>query len=118
MMTELVAAPVAAPVPMKVNLLWLDEAELQALLKEWKQPKFRAKQIQDWIFEKGVTDFEQMSNLPAALRALLAEHATVGSMDTQRSPKRARFCAPLRSATLSISCFVTAATRIRATSDT
>ena len=81
LMTELVAAPVAAPVPMKVNLLWLDEAELQALLKEWKQPKFRAKQIQDWIFEKGVTDFEQMSNLPAALRALLAEHATVGSMD-------------------------------------
>lgn len=39
-------------------------------------PAFRAKQIRQWL-DRGVTDFEQMTNLPKDLRAVLAELYTV-----------------------------------------
>ena len=41
-------------------------------LKENGQPAFRAKQIRQWL-DAGVTDFEQMTNLPKDLRCQLAE---------------------------------------------
>ncbi len=39
-------------------------------------PSFRARQIRQWL-DRGVTDFEQMTNLPKELRATLAELYTV-----------------------------------------
>ncbi len=45
-------------------------------LKENGQPAFRAKQIRQWL-DAGVTDFEQMTNLPKDLRCQLAESFTV-----------------------------------------
>lgn len=44
-------------------------AEMQAL----DQPKFRAGQIVEWLYEKRVAAWSQMTNLPAALRTALAE---------------------------------------------
>ena len=37
-------------------------------------PKFRTSQIYSWLHEKGVRDFSEMTNLPAALRATLSEN--------------------------------------------
>jgi len=37
------------------------------------QPRFRAAQILDWVYKKRVTDPARMTNLPASLRAWLAE---------------------------------------------
>eukprot|EP00966_Prymnesium_polylepis_P212250 4916440-Prymnesium_polylepis.1 len=48
----------------RLNLLSCTAEELQTVLKSWKQPNFRAKQIHDWIYNKGVADFEEMANLP------------------------------------------------------
>ena len=57
------------------------------------QPAYRAKQVMEWIYGKRVKAFEGMSNLPAALRAQLAEEfvfddlkpvRTLGSEDTTR----------------------------------
>ena len=39
--------------------------------------KFHAKQIYHWIWKRGVTDFDEMTNLSRELRAALAEKATV-----------------------------------------
>ncbi len=39
-------------------------------------PKFRAKQIIEWVYEKGVVDPAQMTNLSAKDRAMLAEQMT------------------------------------------
>ncbi len=39
-------------------------------------PKFRAKQILEWVYEKGVVDPTQMTNLSARDRELLAEQMT------------------------------------------
>lgn len=56
-------------------------------------PAYRRRQIAEWIFDKRVTSFEQMSNLPAALRAELTERYDLapltltrcqGSADTTR----------------------------------
>ena len=37
-------------------------------------PKFRAKQIYEWIYKKGVKNFDEMLNLPMELRANLSEN--------------------------------------------
>ena len=47
-------------------------AEIGAVLKELGQPAFRAKQVYSWL-HKGVRSYDEMSNLPKALRDTLAE---------------------------------------------
>jgi len=49
-------------------------AELEAFCKEQGQPAFRAKQIWDWLYVKRVSSADEMKNLPAPLRELLADH--------------------------------------------
>lgn len=59
-----------------INLLDLQLNELEDLMKELGQPKFRATQVFGWLYknaEKGATGFDQMTNLPAELRQRLAE---------------------------------------------
>ena len=46
--------------------------EIGLVLKELGQPAFRAKQVFSWL-HKGVRSYEEMSNLPKALREVLAE---------------------------------------------
>ncbi|MDD5108504.1 MAG: 23S rRNA (adenine(2503)-C(2))-methyltransferase RlmN [Candidatus Omnitrophica bacterium] len=46
--------------------------ELQDKLLSWGLPKYHAKQILSWIYQKGAFDFNSMSNLPQALRKKLA----------------------------------------------
>ena len=46
--------------------------ELAAQLKSNGYPAFRAKQIREWL-DRGVTDFDQMTNLPKDLRQKMAE---------------------------------------------
>ncbi len=46
--------------------------EIAAALKELGQPGYRAKQVFTWL-HKGVTAYEQMTNLPQSLRQVLAE---------------------------------------------
>ena len=47
-------------------------SELSAALKELGQPAFRAKQIYAWL-HKGVRSYEEMTNVPQTLRAVLSE---------------------------------------------
>jgi len=55
-----------------MNLKSLTQPELAAILKELGQPAFRAKQVFSWL-HKGVRSYEEMTNLPKALRDVLAE---------------------------------------------
>lgn len=54
-----------------IRLLTLEE--LQDLVNELGQPAFRAKQLNEWIHDKNVCSFDEMTNLPAALREKLSE---------------------------------------------
>ena len=54
------------------HLKSMTQPEIGAVLKELGQPAFRAKQVFSWL-HKGVRSYEEMSNLPKALRDTLAE---------------------------------------------
>ncbi len=56
---------------MKKHLKSMTQPEIGAVLKELGQPAFRAKQVFSWL-HKGVRSYEEMTNLPLALRQLLA----------------------------------------------
>jgi hypothetical protein len=60
----------------------LSSDDLTAILKSWGQPAFRAKQIREWVFDKGVTQVEEMKNLPKALRHQISDHFAFGSLHT------------------------------------
>jgi len=50
----------------------MTQPEIGAVLKELGQPAFRAKQVYTWL-HKGVRSYEEMTNLPKALRDTLAQ---------------------------------------------
>ena len=54
-----------------MNLKNLTQPELADILKELGQPAFRAKQVYTWL-HKGVRSYDEMTNLPKALRDQLS----------------------------------------------
>jgi 23S rRNA (adenine2503-C2)-methyltransferase len=63
---------------MKESLLGKTLEELQDLCLKIGLPKFTAKQIANWIYVKGVSEINQMSNLSLKARELLSEGFEVG----------------------------------------
>lgn len=61
----------------KVNLLGLSKSELERFFEELGEKKFRAAQVMKWIYQFGVDDFGQMSNLSKALQAKLSRLAHI-----------------------------------------
>ena len=57
--------------------------ELSVYMKELGQPAFRAKQIFQWL-QRGVTSFDEMSNLAKPLRAKLAEECYITAPAAER----------------------------------
>ena len=53
-------------------------SELQNICTEAAMPRFAAKQIAGWLYRRGVTDIDQMSDLSKANRAKLAKRYTIG----------------------------------------
>lgn len=51
--------------------------------EELGEPKYRAGQIYQWLHQKQVSAFEEMTNLPAALRKKLAETAFLSNPETR-----------------------------------
>ncbi len=73
--------PRSEPASDKQNLIGLSrdamrDALIAAGTKE-KQAKMRVGQIWGWIYQKGVSDFADMTNLAKDYRAMLSEHFTV-----------------------------------------
>ncbi len=57
----------------KLDVRSLCLLDLETLFASWGEPRFRAKQVYEWLWTKGAKDWETMSNVPKALRAKLAE---------------------------------------------
>ncbi|MDF1859441.1 MAG: 23S rRNA (adenine(2503)-C(2))-methyltransferase RlmN [Verrucomicrobiales bacterium] len=53
-------------------------------MEERDQPKFRAKQVVEWLFEKRVSSFDEMTNLSRDLRDQLIGEFTIGLLPTVR----------------------------------
>ena len=58
---------------MNNELIKLTEAELEDLATSWGYPRFRAKQIHEWVHRHHAASFDTMSNLPKDLRTKLSE---------------------------------------------
>ncbi len=61
----------------KKELTNLTKEELAAEIAELGEKSFRAKQLWQWIYFRGVTDFAEMSNLSLPLRQKLEENYTI-----------------------------------------
>ncbi|MBL4668022.1 MAG: 23S rRNA (adenine(2503)-C(2))-methyltransferase RlmN [Flavobacteriales bacterium] len=55
----------------KQNIRTLSKDELTALFIEKGEKAFRAKQVYEWLWKKGVTSFDEMTNLSFDLREML-----------------------------------------------
>ena len=76
MKTEVVSAQ-----PKKINLLDLTREGLRAFFNEMGEKPFRAEQVMKWIYQQGVADFEQMTNLNKVLRNKLEARCEVKAPD-------------------------------------
>ena len=64
-----------------IDLYALDRDALTALLKQWGQPAFRAKQVWHWLHDKGVSDPREMHNLPQSLQERLCAETQSGTLE-------------------------------------
>lgn len=65
------------PIPPELHLLGRTPEQLIAQLEAMGEKKFRAQQIFEWIYRRGVDSFEAMSNLSKALRDRLTQDCRV-----------------------------------------
>ncbi|MFQ5448691.1 MAG: 23S rRNA (adenine(2503)-C(2))-methyltransferase RlmN, partial [Saprospiraceae bacterium] len=66
-----------AAFPEKKDIRKLPLEALEALFLELGEPKFRAQQLWEWLWQKGAHCFGEMSNLPKALREKLDDHFAI-----------------------------------------
>ena len=65
---------------LKTDIRLLSRTDLEAALSELGEPRFRSKQILEWLWNKGAISFDEMSNLPKSLRATLEAHFCIRSI--------------------------------------
>ncbi len=61
----------------KTNLLGLSQGDLEQFLAERSEKPFRARQILQWVYQRGVDDFDDMTDLSKSLRARLKDDAEI-----------------------------------------
>jgi 23S rRNA (adenine2503-C2)-methyltransferase len=66
------------------DLVGLSREELAAEMAAIGEKPFRAKQLWHWIYNQGVTDFQEMTTLAKPLRDRLAQHFVVGRPQPSR----------------------------------
>ncbi len=59
-------------------LLGRSLAELSDWAEAWGQPRYRGKQVYDWLYDRGARSFDEMLVLPKQWRQDLAAGATIG----------------------------------------
>jgi 23S rRNA (adenine2503-C2)-methyltransferase len=62
------------------HLLDLSKEEIAVWLAEHGEPAYRARQVAHWALQRGVTDFEAMTDLPANLRVTLASEFSLAPL--------------------------------------
>lgn len=66
-----------AEVHVPIDIRRLDPEQIASFLVDQGEKPFRARQVWQWIWQKGETDFGAMTNLPLSLRELLSRHFTM-----------------------------------------
>ena len=61
----------------KIDIRNISVEELQKFCKDNNLPKFRAKQVEEWLWKKGATSFAEMTSLSKEMRDLFAMHFVI-----------------------------------------
>ena len=56
----------------RLDIAEIELPELEQVLEELGRPRFHARQIFQWVYKRGITDFALMSDLGRDLRAELS----------------------------------------------
>jgi 23S rRNA (adenine2503-C2)-methyltransferase len=78
------AVPSFVPPELKRSIHSLLLDEIEGFVATLPEKPYRAKQIVGWLYEKRVASFDEMSDLPQALRHRLAEEFVFGNLETVR----------------------------------
>src|SRR4051812_26945417 len=62
------------------DILGLTRDQLEKVLYSLGEKPYRGRQVAEWIYGRGISSFEQMTNLPAPLRAGLQQRFTIGTL--------------------------------------
>ncbi|WP_324827077.1 23S rRNA (adenine(2503)-C(2))-methyltransferase RlmN [Qipengyuania zhejiangensis] len=69
----------------RIDLIGLPKARIRELFEDagldTKQAKLRAKQVYHWLYHRGVTDFEAMTEIAKTMRPWLTERFVIGRPD-------------------------------------
>ncbi|MED5250030.1 MAG: 23S rRNA (adenine(2503)-C(2))-methyltransferase RlmN [Pseudomonadota bacterium] len=80
-LTEAVRIFVSAP----KNLVGLDRFALQDYFASLGEKAFHARQLLQWVYQRGVTDFSEMTDLRLSLRQTLSEQAVIALPEVSRA---------------------------------
>src|SRR5439155_3162446 len=67
--------------PARVDLLTLSFAEMGSFLADLGWPRYRTAQVLRWLYQRGVTDLDAMTDLSKRERAELAQRAAICSLN-------------------------------------
>ena len=70
---------------MKVDLKGLDGRETEEWVEVLGLEAYRARQIRQWLFKRLASSFDEMTDLPKSLRALLKEKANINHLEKVRT---------------------------------
>ena len=68
----------------KTDIKSLQLHELEATVRELGEQRYRTRQIADWLYQKRVQTFDEMTDLPRQFRAQLAEQFAFSKIDVVR----------------------------------
>ncbi len=69
----------------KQNLKDLLPHELEQVFQEWGEPRYRAKQLVSWVYQRGVEDFHAFTDMSKSLRQRLEEMAVIPQLQLRRT---------------------------------
>lgn len=64
----------------KLQIKGMDLPQLKELLTGWGEPAYRAAQIMEWLYPRAAAGFDEMTNLPKALRERLAASCSLDAV--------------------------------------
>jgi 23S rRNA (adenine2503-C2)-methyltransferase len=76
--------PTTAPAPTLARLKTMNRDELETFAVAQGQPAYRGRQLFKWLYGKGATSFEEMTDLPKSFRERLDEVAEIETITLAR----------------------------------
>jgi 23S rRNA (adenine2503-C2)-methyltransferase len=68
----------------RVDLKTMGRADLESFVETLDEPSYRGRQLYNWIYAHGATDFAEMTSLSKSLRSRLSDVARVSSITVKR----------------------------------